>query len=234
METLLKIINTIFSWPTVVLIVILIFSKQLKKILEILLKRQATLKLPGNIELSLKDLQEHYPHNQKKDVEDKIKNALKKVVSNTSEKSPETLKKEITTLFEEQRQAHLKLFLKTVSYELVAWLHLNKDGQPFGIKDLLNIEHIPCISEGNIIIRYCIHSLYEKDAVASEFRRNYWVLKKLSIIEDVDEHNVRIVQNEATKNILEQSMKEVCRTENEIKNVEKFTKKFYNIPEEDK
>ena len=227
MENVIKIINAVISWPTVSLIVILVFSKQLKKLFNALVTKQASLKLPGNIELSLKDLQENYPKDPQKEVDEKIKTVVSDVTSKFSDKSPEVIKRELYIAFEEQRLANLKLFFKTISYQLLAWLNLYTKGEAFGIIDLLSIEHIPCLIDDKRIGAYCVHSLYEKDAIASEFKRNYWNLKRLSVIEDVDEHNVRIVQNEGTINLFKGAMEEVCRTESEIDSIQRFVDKFY-------
>jgi hypothetical protein len=59
MDKVTKILSTLLSWPVVVLILAFVFSKQLKLLFDVMLRRNASVKLPGNIEVSLKELEEH-------------------------------------------------------------------------------------------------------------------------------------------------------------------------------
>jgi hypothetical protein len=134
----------------------------------------------------------------------------------------------------DQRKADLHLYLKTVSYQLLAWLFSHRDSEPFGIADLLVRDRIP-IECGSIRAgAYCIHSTYEKEAVAAEFRRNYWNLKRYGVIEKVNNKDVRITSDRLVQNILADAMEEVCRTEHERNAIESFVKRFITQPEEAK
>ena len=222
MDFFLKILDSVISWPTVVLVVIIIFFRQIRELLIAIIRKRASLKLPGNIEFSLGELHEHTGSLIMASEEDKVSKALSSVIEKLPDKSPEAIKKTLEDLLQEYKIADLKLFLKTISYQLVAWLHSNRSGEIFSPNSLLNLEHIPVTIEGRKVGAYCIHSMYEKNAVVTEFLRNFWNLRRLGVIEIVDENQVRISQNSKILDALDESMQEVARVECERAQIDRF------------
>ena len=121
-----------------------------------------------------------------------------------------------------KKLADLKLFLKTISFQLVAWIYMHKHGKPFSLNHLLKIVHILIVYRGKIVDYYCVHSMYEKEAIAAEFKRNYFNFKVLGLIEDVDKENVRLVQNKHVLELLENAMEEVSHIESERNRILSF------------
>ncbi len=233
MDNVLKILSAVISWPTVVLVVALVFSRQIKGVLEILTKRRASLKLPGNIELSLEELQDHAPNEPVRDKEARFSDAVSTVISKLPNKSPESIKAALNQMLADHRKADLNLYLRTMSYQLLAWLHFHRSGEPFGLGDLLAEDHIPIQHDGEKRGAYCIHSAYEKEAVAAEFKRNYWNLKRYGVIESVNEKQVRILNDPKVLDALSIAMEEIYRTEHERHAISSFVEKFLETPEEE-
>lgn len=249
MDDAINIIKSVLSWPTVTLIIILFFNRQLRKLLQALINKRASIKLPGNIELSLDDIHDHGAQEKVKD-EKLIAKELSQALSKLTDKSPASLKSHIENIFEEQRLAQLKLYLQTISYQLIAWLYFNRHGKPFGLMNLINQEYIPivykdvksgeysyCISsthEEDVKCKaYCIHSTYEKDAVASEFRRSLLSLERYGLLKRTDKNNVQVSQDSKIIEILSNAMKDVVHTESERDKIDLFVEKFL-IPSESK
>lgn len=231
MDTVSKILSTLLSWPVVVLILALVFSKQLKRFFDVMLRGKASVKLPGNIEVSLKGLEEQTHPTPLVQEDKRFSEALSRVIAKLPDRSPESIRKTLDKVLSDHRKADLHLYLKTVSYQLLAWLFSHRAGEPFGIEDLLVTESIPIEHGRERVGEYCIHSVYEKEAVAAEFRRNYWNLKRYGVVEAVSDKQVRIASDSVVQEILLGSMEEVCRTEHERHSIKSFVRRFMEQPQ---
>lgn len=209
-EFILETLKIIFTWPTVLLIVLIIFFKEIKKVLGLLINKQATLKA-GNFEFGLKDLKSQHSQNHQEEV-------TKDVLTITSPQKKSKIK--------ELKLLGIKHELKVVSFQLKAWLFMHKNGKPFSPGHLLKINHIPIKFKNTFAGNYCVHSMYEKEAIAAEFKSAYWNFKRFDLIRDVDKKNVKINQDSSILQILDEAMEYLVNVELERTKILVFTQKY--------
>ena len=220
-DFIVVVIKALFSWPTIFLIILILFFKDIKKLLQLITNKGTSVKLPGNFEFSLNNLptkQLHENQDEKKPLAI-AKQTEEKVVEVKLPKKAEIKDNE---LIKNQKLAILGLFLQGVSFQLIAWLYMHKDGKPFSLSHLLKIDHIPIVYLKTHISSYCVHSMYEKEAIAAEFKTNYWNFKRYGFIEDVTTENVRIRQDKEILSLLDIVMDRLGHIENEQTKIQYF------------
>ncbi len=201
---ILSVINAFFSWPTVAMLIILIFFKDLKKLIS---GKNTSIKA-GNFEFSLNDIKNPNAH-ENRDEKLFVGGGEKSVPSDNILSSKNISESTIKA----RKLNQLEVYLKTISFQLLAWLFMHIEGKPFSPLHLLKIKHIPIYYHDRKIRSYCVHSKYEKEAIAAEFKRNYWNFIRFNLIEDVGKNNVRIIKDENVLNILKNAMAYAAKIE---------------------
>lgn len=229
-----EILKLLISWPAFGIALLIIFFKDLKKLLSLIIENKASVKLPGNFELDLR----HSPSQSNSKVidenvqvsntsKDTLIRGLATSIINLHNKYPNLNKANVKEINKEQNLLELRLYLKSLSFPLVTWIYNHSNGKKFSIdRELKDNNRIPLIYKGMHIISYCIASDYEKRAIVTELNRSLSILERLGLVKSFGYEYIKVEQNPKVLRILEERMKEVFETEVEIITLPKAFEKY--------
>lgn len=209
-----SIAKLLFSWPTAVIIFFLLFRKPIHSYLLSIRKKDMSIKVPG-MELSLSEPLKELSKEETGDDKDQFEKVYSQIMESDSSVDPESIREEIETALSRRTIADRQLFLKTISFQLVAWLYNHRDGATFGIEDLMTRTWLAVAQYREKAWGYCLHAPYEKHAIAAEFRRNIFLLESRKIVILTDDQNVTVNQDHQVQLDLENAMKTVIEVEHE-------------------
>lgn len=211
---LASLFKLLLSWPSAGIIFILLFQKPIRSYLFSITNKDTSIKVPG-MELSLTEpLQEHSKEGPSDD-RVQYEKVFSQIIDSDPSVDPESIREEIESALTRRNIADRQLFLKTISFQLVAWLYDHRDGTKFGIEDLMSRTRLPVAEYKKNSWGYCLHAQYEKVAIATEFRRNISILESRKIVILTDDQNVTVNQDPQVQSDIESAMKTVMEVEHE-------------------